>query len=443
MKFAKSMAITILCACAILFVGYVGIVFGGESLLRLPEGPQPVAEGENGSMSFYSSLEDDIELYPWNYYRSRAEGGSSVDGTDFALAFKTASGLDLEKDVFYRLIAIAADVGTEEVSQWYERQQATILGGMTQGQDGDKKLELYFYEDTIQLGNRPYLVRISCGKDEILSFSCSSARGAESGEGSGLASDGERANGNSTEATGNGAGASSNGTGTTGNGAGANSNGTGTTGNGTGVNGTGDSEGTHENGNDEGAAGDSEGSGVVSDSAGTAGDGNEAGANGDGEGANGGKGKEWEENSAHLAEWVQENPNAIKEYYVFMQAVRSVKGGIWSKAQSWQWYVEWMAYVELMAVLQQFGGQAASQPDAQDSAQFDAPSSIPFAIGVDEEVDAIIAGANTVEEGEEEEIPTQLIEMDEGMFLLMEGDASVGLYYDVLEQRVVGFHYLN
>ncbi len=171
MKMFKSMVITVVCALDILLVGYLGIIYCGEEILVSSPEPEPINITSNISNLFYSQLEDDIQLYPWNYY---GEGQQVEEGflEKYVLDFTPY----IESDVFYTLISIATGVDHSEVFRWYEEQKKTILGSMVQGQRDGNSLEIYFYDDTIQLNGREYKVKIAWREFEILSFSCIQCR---------------------------------------------------------------------------------------------------------------------------------------------------------------------------------------------------------------------------------------------------------------------------
>lgn len=171
MKMFKSMLITAVCALDILLAGYLGIIYCGDKILLSSTEPEPVTITSNISNLFYSQLEDDIQLYPWNYY---GEGQQVEPGLleKYVLEYTPY----IENDVFYTLISIAADVDQQEVSQWYMEQDKTILGSMIQGQRDGAPLEIYFYDDTLRLNGRDYKVRIAWREFEILSFSCIQCR---------------------------------------------------------------------------------------------------------------------------------------------------------------------------------------------------------------------------------------------------------------------------
>lgn len=173
MKTLKPILITLLCGAAILLAGYTGIIFGGEWVLTNPTEPELVTMRGNASSLFYSRLEDDIQLYPWNYYPQNADEKTlSEQELDMEEGFFLAYNPYLETDLFYVLISIAADVTYEEVDRWYEEQQKTIVGSMVKGETDERQLPLYFYEDILTLRGTDYEVRISCEQVRITSFSC-------------------------------------------------------------------------------------------------------------------------------------------------------------------------------------------------------------------------------------------------------------------------------
>ncbi len=175
MKTFKSILVTIFCGATILLAGYTGIIFGGEWVLKNPAEPELVTMKGNVSSLFYSRLEDDIQLYPWNYYPENAEVWNFEEEETEEYFFFGYNPF-LEQDFFYLLISVATGVNYEEISQWYEQQEKTILGSLVQGKMDDRKLPLYFYEDVLTLEGRDYEVRISFEQIRINSFSCIQCR---------------------------------------------------------------------------------------------------------------------------------------------------------------------------------------------------------------------------------------------------------------------------
>ena len=195
MKLFRSILITIFCAAAILFISYIGIVMGGEQILKVSSEPEPVTMKGDISSLFYSKIEDDIQLYPWNYYpkeqnstsgqqtseQASGQEASGQQSSDQQSSFAGANvytgpfeeySLFLENDVFYTLIALAADVDPQEVSKWYGDQEKTIMMNMVQGQSENEPMDIYFYDEEIRLNGKQYRVQISCNGWSIISFSC-------------------------------------------------------------------------------------------------------------------------------------------------------------------------------------------------------------------------------------------------------------------------------
>lgn len=181
MKLFKSILITFFCAVAVLIIGYAGIVLSGEQILQVPSEPEPVTMEGDISGLFYSKIEDDIQLYPWNYYPGKQDNTAAEGDSPPTNVFSekdTASGpfeeysLFLENDVFYMLIALAADVDPQEVSQWYGQQGKTIMMNMVQGREENEAVDVFFYDEAIRLNGKEYQVEISCNQWSIISFSC-------------------------------------------------------------------------------------------------------------------------------------------------------------------------------------------------------------------------------------------------------------------------------
>lgn len=168
MKILRSLLLTVFFAFAILLCGYLGIVHVGEQVLLNSGEPQPITFTSNISNLFYSQLEDDIQLYPWNYY-NKDEQEAAV-AAEFFYSFPDF----LEEDL-YSMIAAAAEVERDVVVQWYRNQQKSIVESMVQGKDGDKFIQIYFYEDVLTLEDKQYQVRMACG-ETVRSFSCIQCR---------------------------------------------------------------------------------------------------------------------------------------------------------------------------------------------------------------------------------------------------------------------------
>lgn len=286
MKIAKQILMTLLCALAILAVGYAGIILCGGMVLESSGEPEEVTMDANISNLFYSRLEDDIQLYPWNYYPQGLEESESVLFMEYTPY--------VEHDVFYNLIALAADVEIQEVSSWYAGQEKTIMTSMKQGkmQDGSS-LDIFFYDEVIRLCGRDYQVKLSCSLDRIISFSCIQRRETDVRE---------------TE--------------------------------------------------------------------------------------------EWDVCKEKLMSWLEKNP------LLPLLAWENMYGLNYAIAESGEWY----EYVSLYQIY------------------LEVPSSMEKT-KIYVEVD--------------EEIPIQMIELKDCVLVMLQADTTLGLYYDVLEQRVVGFHYFD
>lgn len=168
MKTVKSLLLTLVCAAVILAVGYGGIILSGEQVLESPSEPERIIMTGNLSNLFYSRLEDDIVLYPWNYY-TEEEAADVEDGWRGYMSYDPYR----ENNVLYTLIAMVADVDHQVVSRWYDTQNKTILGSIRQGiyPDGNPAY-FYFYQDRLSLEGQEYEVKLAVNDMNIISFSC-------------------------------------------------------------------------------------------------------------------------------------------------------------------------------------------------------------------------------------------------------------------------------
>lgn len=342
MKTFKSILITILCGAAILLAGYTGIIFGGEWVLTNPAEPELVTMRGNASSLFYSRLEDDIQLYPWNYYPQNGEGRTLTE-KDMELegGFFLAYDPELEWEVFYVLIAVAADVRYEEVSQWYDQQQKTIFGSIVKGKMEDRELPLYFYSDIITLEGMDYEVRISCTEAQITSFSCIPCR----------------------------------------------------------------DEGIKET-------------------------------------------EEWKENQERLTERLEKHSGEVMEIYLAMYDLYYAVDVAWDYGTYLAIYMDYIrAFGENLLMTDQresedMNGEEVEKKKAGEEDEKKKTGEAPMAeIGVDGLEKSIVVDAS---ENEERALNSmQVIELQNSILLVLEEDLTVGLYYDVLDQRIVGFHFLD
>ncbi len=158
-----SLVVTLLCALIILGAGYTGIALGGEEMLKTPQEAERVTMTEEESNLFYSRIEDDVQLHPWNYYAQESERDGEVSAiTELA---------NMEQDL-YILIALAADVEVQEVIRWYNGQDKSILSDVTSRYEEETDCFYFFYDDVIRLNGREYHVKFCSDRARLYSFSC-------------------------------------------------------------------------------------------------------------------------------------------------------------------------------------------------------------------------------------------------------------------------------
>lgn len=154
---------TMACALVILGLGFAGIALGSEAVLKTSQEPEKVTMSGDISNLFYSRIEDGVQLHPWNYYTEVSATGNEEKASDVLAG---------TEDVLFSLIAVAADVETWDVIQWYQNQNTNILDEVEARFVESAQDEFFFYDDVIRLNGRKYHVKFCTNTSSILSFSC-------------------------------------------------------------------------------------------------------------------------------------------------------------------------------------------------------------------------------------------------------------------------------
>ena len=176
----KSMLLTLLCAMVILGAGYAVIVESGKKVLE-KERTLEEAEYENTSSNiFYGKIDEDIELFPWNYFPEGQGAGSLEEVPQFLVVtmegWETAEELKQSQNWYLcGLIGWESGIGTEDVFAWYRQRQKSIMDSMVMVEDSPIG-SLFFYQDNLDLGEKHYQVRVSCSYWNIISFICMESR---------------------------------------------------------------------------------------------------------------------------------------------------------------------------------------------------------------------------------------------------------------------------
>lgn len=222
MRNMKSIVLTLLCAVVILGLGYLGIVERGKQILRSESVPERARYENAGSNIFYGKIEDDIEIFPWNYFpEDREERGEEVipvflaedsfieqyflAGAYAVEAGESGAWPDLDVSVadsaaysaqedgtpdlqvqsyiatdyyFSELIACETGVGEEEVFGWFQEKGRHILQNMVMT-DNVSVGTIYFYRGILELRGRKYQVRIACSDWNIINFVCAEYRAGD------------------------------------------------------------------------------------------------------------------------------------------------------------------------------------------------------------------------------------------------------------------------
>lgn len=203
MRSLKSLLLTLLCTIVILGLGYLGIVGRGRQILSSESVPERAVYEDVGSNIFYGKIEDNIEIFPWNYYSetddmikgiipsfmedelfinqyvtekadavedvsNMAEGEAEPGVTYYYLQEKYLNAAD---SYFGELIAYETGVEEEEVYAWFQKKGNHILENLVVTQNAPVGT-IFFYQDILQLGGKKYQVRIACSNWNVINIIC-------------------------------------------------------------------------------------------------------------------------------------------------------------------------------------------------------------------------------------------------------------------------------
>lgn len=161
-----SLGITLLCTVLILGIGYAGIVKGGKLLLSNEEAPKKAEFENTGSNIFYGKIEDDIQLYPWNYY-----GQNEIDESfSEVIGYSGNENIDCLELIVRMMEAYCCNVGDTIIDAVYEQKQSGIADNIKIS-DTDYGL-IFFYQDILDVNGIRYQVKVAFDEWSILSFSC-------------------------------------------------------------------------------------------------------------------------------------------------------------------------------------------------------------------------------------------------------------------------------
>lgn len=161
-----ALGITVLCTALILGIGYAGVVTGGNFLLSNEEAPQK-AEFENTSSNiFYGKIEDDIQLYPWNYYGQNEIEESLSEIMDYP----ENKNIGYLEEMVKWMEAYCCEVDTGTIEDIYEQKQSKIADNIKIS-NTDNGL-IFFYQDILEVNRVRYQVKLAFDEWSILSFSC-------------------------------------------------------------------------------------------------------------------------------------------------------------------------------------------------------------------------------------------------------------------------------
>lgn len=198
MRNVMSILLTLVCAIVILGAGYLGIVDLGKQILKSESVPERAAYENAGSNIFYAEIQDDIEIFPWNYYPEESVVGFEEGRVPVLLAenafaeqhllersYAVQEVVSNEQDItdqegewiigtdsyFSELIAHETGVAEDKVFAWFQEKGRHILQNMVMS-DNLSVGELFFYQDILDLEGKKYQVRIACNDWNIINFVC-------------------------------------------------------------------------------------------------------------------------------------------------------------------------------------------------------------------------------------------------------------------------------
>ncbi len=181
MNRAKPMLLTVFFAFVILGAGYFGIRESGGRILKSGSTLEELDYENTSSNIFYGKIEEDIELFPWNYYPQQGgeKGVPSLFLEERMSVLPEGMGPDDGKEAAYaadwyfvQMIAYECGADAKEVWEHYEGRPG---GGIIQNmQMAETRADgcLYFFQDVLELDGKKYQVRIACSEWGILNFTC-------------------------------------------------------------------------------------------------------------------------------------------------------------------------------------------------------------------------------------------------------------------------------
>ncbi len=182
----KSMFLTILCMGVILGFGYLLIMESGQKVLENGIMLEETDYESTSSNIFYGKIEEDIEVFPWNYY----------PGDEAGLGWKTESGIhpmfqysmlsddddsveeelkSLQSWYLCQMIAYKTNSTPSEVWSIFEKKQHTIMDEICMVENSPVGA-LFFYEDMLSIKGKRYQVRVSFTQWNIINFVCMEER---------------------------------------------------------------------------------------------------------------------------------------------------------------------------------------------------------------------------------------------------------------------------
>ncbi len=411
----KSMFLTILCMGVILGFGYLLIMESGQKVLENGIMLEETDYESTSSNIFYGKIEEDIEVFPWNYY----------PGDEAGLGWETESGIhpmfqysilsddagsveeelkSLQSWYLCQMIAYRTNSTPSEVWSIFEKKQHTIMDEICMVENSPVGA-LFFYEDMLSIKGKRYQVRVSFTQWNIINFVCMEER--EQDDSGSQGSSGTQASVKKRMALGSQESAKSE-----------------------------DSRGIQASARNQ---------------------------------------AEWEEGKESLAKILGESEEQMEEYFAYMSFLRDwddtvfYVGDMESYANCYLESLQWLdqiqrgkteknqglAYVlERMEEIKNVENSMYNAEDMGDYKAKDADSALgEEKVEIEEKMgaDATVASGGTEEEeyglvAEQEAEPApsfsyQIVDLKDMILLLMQGESTIGIFYDPIAQEFCGYNF--
>lgn len=144
--------------------------------------------------------------------------------------------------------------------------------------------------------------------------------------------------------------------------------------------------------------------------------------------------EQWSENKEWLSSMLNQNNQQLEAMYDEMGYMH------WSNLDAWDWRIDVELYLMLYGYFYTFENAGKDSVVSYDSEEADKVKVVMEAERK-EGLRSQIVDIETEEVEESLDFKLQMVELDDCILLMSEEYQSMAVYYDVMEKRVVGFHF--